>query len=224
MRHHFFSHRGRDRDSLHHAVLHAIGRHHHHGRRHGHGSPNAQDPGGFDGEGLPRGRKFSSNDLQLMLLALLADAPSHGYELIKALEARSNGFYSPSPGMVYPALTFLEDLGYVTAEAEGNRKRYALSDSGHTHLKANREIVDRMLERISQIAQRMDSVRRAFSGGDASEGPEASASSELTSARNDLRSALKQALNVPGGATLKVQRRIADILIAAAREIGSLED
>lgn len=90
-------------------------------------------PGGFGGFGddaMPRGRQFSADDLQLLLLALLAEQPSHGYELIKALDTRSSGFYAPSPGMVYPALTYLEELGYVTVQAEGNRKRYALADAG----------------------------------------------------------------------------------------------
>ena len=63
------------------------------------------------------GRKLSSNDLQLLLLALLAEKPAHGYELIRALEERSGGAYAPSPGMIYPALTYLEELGH--AEADG---------------------------------------------------------------------------------------------------------
>ena len=124
-------------------------------------------PGGFgggDGDGFPRGRKFSSDDLQLLLLALLDAQPSHGYELIKALETRSNGFYSPSPGMVYPALTYLEELGYVTVQLEGNRKRYELAEPGRQHLADNRERVELMLAKLTHIARKMDSVRRAFAG------------------------------------------------------------
>ena len=68
------------------------------------------------------GRKLGSDDLQLVILALLADKPSHGYELIKMLEERSSGFYAPSPGMVYPALTYLEEIGYATVAAEGVKK------------------------------------------------------------------------------------------------------
>ena len=112
-----------------HALWHAMGRHRQHGE--GPGGWGDRFGGGFggfgDGDGFGRGRKFTSEDLQLMLLVLLADRPSHGYELIKALDARSNGFYSPSPGMVYPALTYLEELGYVSVTLEGNRKRYELS-------------------------------------------------------------------------------------------------
>jgi DNA-binding PadR family transcriptional regulator len=223
--HHHFSrgrHGDRERDDHHaswqHALWHAIGRHHH-GRHRDHGSRGSAGPGGFDGEGVPRARKFSSTDLQLLLLALLADQTSHGYELIKALESRSNGFYSPSPGMVYPALTFLEDLGFVTVELEGNRKRYALADAGRAYLEDNRGRVDQMLQRLAQIASRMDSVRRAFSEGDPADAASSSSSLELSSARMSLRAALKEALEVPGGAKLDEQKRIAEILTTAAQSI-----
>src|SRR6266702_2881566 len=130
---------GYDRFSLH-ALWHAIGRHHEH-RGGGRGGRFGGGPGGFggDGDGFPRGRKFSSDDLLLLLLSMIDAQPSHGYELIKALETRSNGFYSPSPGMVYPALTYLEELGYVTVQLEGNRKRYELSEAGREYLAGNRE-------------------------------------------------------------------------------------
>lgn len=68
----------------------------------GFGPGGPDGPGGFDNEGWRRGRKFSADDLQLLLLSLLEEKPSHGYELIKALETRTNGFYKPSPGVVYP--------------------------------------------------------------------------------------------------------------------------
>src|ERR1700710_2214758 len=151
-----------DRFSMH-ALWHAIGRHH----RPDDAGRFPGGRGGFGGrgdDGMPRGRKFTSDDLQLLLLALLAEAPRHGYELIKALEVRSNGFYSPSPGMVYPALTYLEELGYATVEAQGNRKRYALSETGREYLAANRERVDVMFAKLSHFARKMDSVRRAFAG------------------------------------------------------------
>src|SRR5579871_6237691 len=74
-------------------------------------------PGGGGRGGFGPGRKLSSADLQLLLLALLAEKPSHGYELIKALEERTTGYYSPSPGMVYPALTYLEEIGHASVEA-----------------------------------------------------------------------------------------------------------
>ena len=210
-----------DRFSMH-AMWHAIGRHHRHddaGRFPG--GPGG--PGGFGGrgdDGMPRGRKFTSDDLQLLLLAFLAEAPRHGYELIKALEVRSNGFYSPSPGMVYPALTYLEELGYATVEVEGNRKRYALAESGRNYLATNRERVDLMLAKLSHFARKMDSVRRAFAGESADDNAEANGDSnawlpEFIQARR----ALKHALLMRTDAPASEQRRIAAILARATAEI-----
>lgn len=210
-----------DRFSMH-AMWHAIGRHHRHdddGRFPG--GPGG--PGGFGGrgdDGMPRGRKFTSDDLQLLLLAFLAEAPRHGYELIKALEVRSNGFYSPSPGMVYPALTYLEELGYATVEVEGNRKRYALAESGRNYLATNRERVDLMLAKLSHFARKMDSVRRAFAGESADESADANGDSnawlpEFIQARR----ALKHALLMRTDAPASEQRRIAAILARATAEI-----
>jgi DNA-binding PadR family transcriptional regulator len=200
-----------------HAFWQAVGRRHggRGGHRHG---PGPGFPGGFGGfgeDGLTRGRKFSSDDLQLLLLALLEDQPSHGYELIKALQARSNGFYSPSPGMVYPALTYLEELGYVDVEAEGNRKRYALAAPGREHLEANRDRVELMLAKLSHIARKMDSVRRAFAGEPQADVDEGGWVPELIRARH----ALKHALVRRDGVSAAEQRRIAAILERATREI-----
>ncbi|WP_322399573.1 PadR family transcriptional regulator [Massilia luteola] len=202
--------------------------HHHHDHagfspRHGHGGHGGHPgrggrPGGFgfsDDGGLPRGRKLSSDDLQLLLLALIADQPSHGYELIKALETRSNGFYAPSPGMMYPALACMEDLGWVTIQLEGTRKRYALSDDGRAHLDANREHVDMLLERLQQAAQKMDLMRSALAEGEEGPGGRGAWSAELAEARH----ALKRALMTRAGASLDEQRRIAAILARAAAEI-----
>ena len=69
-------------------------------------------------------------------------APSHGYEIIKALEEKSSGFYSPSPGVIYPTLTFLEEAGYVTAATEGNKKVYSITQAGRDYLAENRDTVD----------------------------------------------------------------------------------
>jgi DNA-binding PadR family transcriptional regulator len=194
---------------------HAIGRHH---QRGGGGGPWG-GRGGFDGDGdgLTRGRKFTGDDLQLLLLALIEEAPRHGYELIKALEARSNGFYAPSPGMVYPALTYLEELGHVTVQVEGNRKRYELAASGREHLAANRERVEMMLAKLAHIAHRMDSVRRAYAGEEAGDAEPGGFLPELIEAKR----ALKRALIRRAGAPAAEQQRVAAILLRAAAEIES---
>ncbi|WP_238812545.1 PadR family transcriptional regulator [Paraburkholderia sp. SG-MS1] len=197
-------------------LWHAIGRHQD-PRGGGRGGRFGGGPGGFggDGEGFPRGRKFSSDDLQLLLLSMIDAQPSHGYELIKALEMRSNGFYSPSPGMVYPALTYLEELGYVTVQLEGNRKRYELAHMGRDYLAANRERVELMLAKLTHIARKMDSVRRALAGEEPADISEGGWLPELNEARRTLKHALLRRDNVPADE----QRRIAAILMRAAREI-----
>jgi len=204
--------------------------HHHHGHhhagfapRHGHGGHGGHPgrggrPGGFgfsDDGGLPRGRKLSSDDLQLLLLALIAEQPSHGYELIRALEARSNGFYVPSPGMMYPALACMEDLGWVTIRLEGTRKRYVLSDAGRIHLDANRAHVDMLFARLQEAARKMDLMRSALAEGE--EGPRGRG--VWTAELSDARHALKRALTARAGADAGEQRRIAAILVRAAAEI-----
>src|SRR5271165_6028292 len=99
-------------------------------------------PGGRGGRLFRAGKMLADGDLRLLVLALLADEPRHGYDIIKALEERSHGMYSPSPGVVYPTLTYLEEAGFATATSEGNKKTYAITPAGRTHLDENREIVD----------------------------------------------------------------------------------
>jgi DNA-binding PadR family transcriptional regulator len=112
---------------------------------------------GGDGFGGRRGggRIFGHGGLRLVLLQLIADRPRHGYELIKAIEERLQGRYSPSPGVVYPTLTLLEDTGLAVVDASGaasgaagNRKRYAITDAGRQHLAEQREAVDALLARM----------------------------------------------------------------------------
>lgn len=106
------------------------------------------------------GRFFAHGDLRLVILHLIADKPRHGYELIKAIEERVGGAYSPSPGVIYPTLTLLEELGYVSVSAEAGRKLHEITDQGRAFLEANRPTLDRLLAR-------MDEAGRAQGGGPA---------------------------------------------------------
>ncbi|KVQ32529.1 PadR family transcriptional regulator [Burkholderia cepacia] len=175
--------------------------------------------GDFGDDGMPRGRQFSSDDLQLLLLALVAEQPSHGYELIKALDTRSNGFYSPSPGMVYPALTYLEEVGFVASQAEGNRKRYALTDAGRTHLDAQRERVDTLFARLTHLARKMEFMRRAFAGEAAGNEMQDETQAGWLPEFVEARLALKRALLHKSAAGPDEQRRVAAILRRATAEI-----
>ena len=100
------------------------------------------------------GRMFEQGDLKLVILRLLEEKPRHGYEIIKELETRSAGAYSPSPGTVYPTLTMLEDLGYARAvPEEGGKKIYEITDEGKKHLAENSTSVDDIFERITKFVE-----------------------------------------------------------------------
>lgn len=197
----------------------------------GPGGPRGGRPGrgwmggwdGMGGEGFTRGRKFGADELQLMLLALLEEQPRHGYELIKALEARSNGFYSPSPGVIYPALTYLEELDYATVEAHGNRKRYHLAEAGRAHLDAHREQAELLFAALSHAARKMAWMKQAWGGADGPDGAKHDADAEAASGwlkeLVEARHALKRALLRRTDADHAEQRRIAAILLRAAAEI-----
>jgi DNA-binding PadR family transcriptional regulator len=101
------------------------------------------------------GRMLAQGDLRLLALALIAEQPRHGYEIIKVLEDKTEGWYAPSPGIVYPTLTYLEEAGYVTAEASGAKKLYTITAEGSAYLAANRAFVDAVLERLDAVGERM---------------------------------------------------------------------
>ena len=106
---------------------------------------------GIGGRGFFAGRKLGSGELQLIILALLDERPRHGYEIIKAIEETSKGFYAPSPGMVYPALTYLEEVGEATVEQEGSKKLYRITDAGRARLSEHRAFVDAVLAQLARI-------------------------------------------------------------------------
>ncbi len=147
----------------HHSGLHRQGDHHegHHGNRHGwhHGEMRfARDPmDRFDRHGAHRhgGRRrlFDHGDLRFILLRMIADKPSHGYDLIKTLEDRMGGGYSPSPGVIYPTLTMLEEQGYATVTAGAGKKLYQATEEGRDYLAANQPTVDTIQARIDAVAK-----------------------------------------------------------------------
>ncbi len=102
-----------------------------------------------------RERVFEQGDLRWVILSLIAEKDSHGYELIKALEERTGGAYSPSPGVIYPTLTLLEELGYVAeAASSGAKKAFAITDEGRIALEQNQASVKAIFERMTAFAER----------------------------------------------------------------------
>jgi DNA-binding PadR family transcriptional regulator len=114
------------------------------------------------GDMMRAGRMLAQGDLRLLALALIAEQPRHGYEIIKVLEEKTAGWYAPSPGIVYPTLTYLEEAGYVTAQAEGAKKLYTITDAGRAYLDENRDFVDAMLERFAAVGEKAARIRRHF--------------------------------------------------------------
>ena len=194
-----------------------FGRHHHHfhGRHafgrgpfgfHGHdreGFGRGEGREGFRGRGRGgrMGRFFEQGDLRFVVLKLIADKPAHGYELIKAVEETAGGAYAPSPGVIYPTLTLLEDLGYVSVSEGGGRKLYTVTPEGEAYLADNQPMVSGLFDRMAQVA----AASAAFSP-------------QILRARENLKTALRLKLTA-GALTAEQVKAIAEALDAAAQTV-----
>ena len=125
----------------------AAGRHRH--RRFAGGGFGGRHGGGMNPDDLRAGRMLAQGDLRLVALALIAQAPRHGYEIIKLVEEKTADWYSPSPGIVYPTLTYLEEAGYVTGSSEGSKKLYTITDEGRAFLKERADTVEDVRSRMA---------------------------------------------------------------------------
>lgn len=146
--------------------------HHGHGPR-GHGDRSMRGkPHGPDGGRMRRGpggggRLFEHGAMRWLLLSLIAQKPSHGYELIKAIETRMAGVYAPSPGVIYPSLSLLEDMGAVSISIEGGKKLYAITEEGQRLLEENAEVlgrIDARMEAMKGHGGRPPEIREAVDG------------------------------------------------------------
>ena len=112
-------------------------------------------PEGWGRRGRRSRRMFESGELRLVLLKLIADEPRHGYDLIRAIEEMTGGEYAPSPGVVYPTLTLLQDMGLIEeAKGKGPRKVFQATDEGRAHLEEREEEVEALFERLRDLAPR----------------------------------------------------------------------
>jgi DNA-binding PadR family transcriptional regulator len=200
---------------MHHRFHYFIGRHRAH-QGFGHFGKAFMDGGGLGGRGFGMGRKLASADLQLLILKLLDEKSRYGYEIIKDLDERSKGFYVPSPGMVYPALTYLEEIGHATVTVEGTRKLYSITDPGKEHLAKNSAAADALLAQFGRVGERMDRMRRVLDAEGEESDHERHGSRELHRARRDLKVALADKWH----SSREEQQRIAAILARAASEIS----
>ena len=138
--------------------------------------------------------------MRFVILSLIAEAPRHGYEIIKLIEERLGGAYAPSPGVVYPMLTMLEEMGQATLQVEGARKLYAITDDGRRVLVENKAFVDAITERM----------KAAGAGQQAGRAP------QILRAIENLRMVLRLKA---GSLTEEQVHKVTDILDAAAKEI-----
>ena len=162
------------------------------GEDHGHG----RHRHGRGGRGS--GRVFDQGELRLVVLSLIAERPRHGYEIIKEIEDRLAGSYSPSPGVIYPNLTMLEELGHATVEEREGKKLYAITADGAAYLTVHQAAVDAALARVSEI-------NAAYGGGPAP---------QLIRATENLKLALRLRQR-QGPLTEEQLRRIVEALDAA---------
>ena len=165
-------------------------------RRHGH----------FDrGFGGGRERLFDSGDVKLVVLKLLSGQPSYGYQLIKTMEERLAGGYSPSAGVIYPTLTMLEEEGLATVSLENNKKVYAVTPEGEEYLKTHGE-------RVAELFERLDETGRGFERG---------RSPEIMKAVFNLRRAVVARV-LRGKVTAPQIRKITEAINAAAKAIDEI--
>ena len=176
----------------------------HHGWGHGKGHGGFFGRGGHGGRGGGRGghRVFDHGELRLVVLALIAESPRHGYEIIKAIEEKLAGSYSPSPGVIYPTLTLLQELGYATVEEHEGKKRYSITEDGKRHLAENKVAVEAAFARMQAVNERL--------GG----GP----APQIVRAMENLKFALRQRLN-RGPLTAEQAQAVTEALDAAAQRI-----
>ncbi len=181
-------------------------------RPHCHGERRfARDERGFGhpgrGPGHRRGgrlaRFLEHGDLRLLVLHLIAEKPRHGYEIIKAIEDLAGGAYAPSPGVIYPTLTLLEELGQVESATEGTRKQFTIAPAGGATLAEGQDAVQALLARIAATQ------------------PSGENAAPVIRAMENLRTALRLKFSARENAA-DLPRRIADVLDGAARQIEEL--
>jgi DNA-binding PadR family transcriptional regulator len=187
--------------------------------------------GGFrgGGAGMRTAKMLASGDLQLIILLLLSEKPRHGYEIIKAVEEHSSGVYTPSPGMVYPALTYLEEMGYAEAAVEGTKKQYSITPEGGAYLSKHRVAANEVWNQLLIYGRKLAHFRKQFAededvadhfgsgsgGGTGAKGDWQQMKAEFRGLRDELKTAIYEKIT----SSMDEKRRVMDILRRAVDEI-----
>jgi DNA-binding PadR family transcriptional regulator len=178
------------------------------------------------GPGMRTAKMLGSGDLQLIILLLLSEKSRHGYEIIKAIEEHSSGVYTPSPGMVYPALTYLEETGYAVAATEGAKKLYRITAEGTEYFAQHRAETLEVWTQLAIYGRKVAHYRRQFVedeevadhfgiGSSGAQGDWQQMKNEFRALRDELKAALYEKLD----ASIDEKRRVLDIL---RRTIGEI--
>jgi DNA-binding PadR family transcriptional regulator len=184
--------------------------------------------GGFrGGPGMRTAKMLASGDLQLIILRLLRQKPSHGYEIIKAVEQHSSGVYTPSPGMVYPALTYLEETGYSLAAVEGTKKLYSITEAGAEHLSEHQAAADEVWNQLAIFGRKLAHFRKQFAEDEDiadhfGSGSHAGAKGDWKQMKaefRELRDEMKAAIYEKISSSMEEKKRVLDILRRAVEEI-----
>jgi DNA-binding PadR family transcriptional regulator len=190
--------------------------HHHRGER------------GFKGKGErflaemleeKMGRVLGHGDLRFVILYLLKEKPSHGYELIKSLEEHSKGAYSPSPGVIYPTLSYLEDSNLASVSSEDNKKLYTITEEGKKLLKDHKEDVDMIFHKMQRAGHKMAKLRE-WMGKENNEEISREGKSPVRKAMHGLKAELYSFIS----ATEEKKLKIAEIIQNAVEEIRKLKE
>ena len=185
--------------------------------------------GGFrgGGSGMRTAKVLASADLQLIILLLLSDKPRHGYEIIKAVEERSSGVYTPSPGMVYPALTYLEEMGYAAAAVAGTKKLYSITAEGTEHLNVHHAAATEVWDQLAIFGRKLAHFQRQYAEdedvvdhfGSGSSGEAADDWREMKAEFRGLREELKAAIREKLNSSMQEKKRVLEILRHAVEAI-----
>ncbi len=196
------------------SFFHPHGRHGHghRGGGHGHGDGHSHgDQHEHGGASTAMKRLLAHGDLRFVVLLLVEEKPRHGYEIIKLIEAKSSGQYAPSPGVIYPTLTYLEETGWLATKTQDDKKQYSITPEGKAHLDENREVAASILQKLEEAGAKLASEKAEPFEGDE---------------RSEIRSvfhAIKAELKTFAAPTEKTKKAIADLLRRALEEIQKLK-
>ncbi|MBU2085356.1 MAG: PadR family transcriptional regulator [Alphaproteobacteria bacterium] len=198
----FGSHRRRERGEN----MHGHHRHGRHARWHMKMAMGGRRGHGRGGMGRRGGRPLGHGDLRLLILSLISEIPRHGYDLIQEIETRTGGTYKPSPGVIYPALEIIQDLGLAEVRTEDGKKTFHITDAGKAELEREAATVEAIHERLADLLKAEEDVDPT----------------DVRTAMHRLRHAIIKTVRHKMADEAR-QRRIVEILNAAKDEIDALD-